>query len=68
MREPMLTFSVAKTALGFDWESDQKSLRLLQLRLEAVFRVTCALCFIGHGTWGVITKAAWVPFYLHGHS
>ena len=23
-----------------------------------------ALCFIGHGVWGVITKAAWLPFFV----
>lgn len=22
-----------------------------------------ALCFIGHGTWGLITKAGWLPFF-----
>ena len=26
-------------------------------------RITTALCFIGHGTWGLITKAGWLPFF-----
>ena len=26
-------------------------------------RITAALCFIGHGTWGLITKAGWLPFF-----
>jgi len=26
-------------------------------------RVTVALCFIGHGTWGLITKSGWLPFF-----
>jgi hypothetical protein len=21
------------------------------------------MCFVGHGAWGVITKAGWLPFY-----
>ncbi len=25
--------------------------------------ITCSLCFIGHGAWGIITKADWIPFY-----
>ncbi|HUP56030.1 MAG TPA: hypothetical protein VM598_01165 [Bdellovibrionota bacterium] len=24
---------------------------------------TAGLCFIGHGAWGIITKADWLPFY-----
>lgn len=31
--------------------------------LELTFRLTIALCFIGHGAWGVIGKAGWVPFF-----
>ena len=26
-------------------------------------RVAAAACFIGHGAFGIITKAAWVPFF-----
>ena len=28
-----------------------------------VLRVGAALCFIGHGAFGFITKAAWVPYF-----
>lgn len=35
----------------------------LQRRLHWILRVTAALCFIGHGAWGVITKAGWLPFF-----
>ena len=26
-------------------------------------RITAALCFVGHGAWGIITKEAWLPFF-----
>ena len=26
-------------------------------------RISCTLCLIGHGAWGVITKADWLPFF-----
>lgn len=39
------------------------SVEQLQTRLHWVLRVTAALCFIGHGAWGVITKAGWLPFF-----
>lgn len=35
----------------------------LQERLHWILRISSALCFIGHGAWGVITKAGWLPFY-----
>lgn len=35
----------------------------LQQQLIHVLTLTAALCFIGHGAWGVITKSAWVPFF-----
>jgi hypothetical protein len=28
-----------------------------------ILRVACAACFIGHGAFGIITKAAWVPYF-----
>jgi hypothetical protein len=31
--------------------------------LHVALRIACAMCFIGHGAWGVITKAGWLPFY-----
>jgi len=37
----------------------------LAARLSAywVLRVCAALCFIGHGAFGFITKAAWIPYF-----
>ncbi|MEO0454584.1 MAG: hypothetical protein AAFY98_10670 [Verrucomicrobiota bacterium] len=35
----------------------------LQTQLNWTLRITAALCFIGHGTWGLITKAGWLPFF-----
>jgi hypothetical protein len=51
--------------------------RLLQLAIGRVDRastrpertihllltIACAMCFIGHGAWGLITKARWLPLY-----
>jgi hypothetical protein len=31
--------------------------------LHWILRVAVAACFIGHGVFGVITKAAWVPYF-----
>ena len=35
----------------------------LQSQLHWTLRITAALCFIGHGTWGLITKSGWLPFF-----
>jgi len=32
-------------------------------RLWWIFRVAAAMCFIGHGVFGILTKEAWVPFF-----
>ncbi len=32
-------------------------------RLHWILRVAVAACFIGHGAFGVITKAAWLPYF-----
>ena len=37
--------------------------RTLQTQLHWTLRITVALCFIGHGTWGLITKSGWLPFF-----
>jgi uncharacterized membrane protein YphA (DoxX/SURF4 family) len=34
-----------------------------EITLHWLLRVACAMCFIGHGAWGVLTKAGWLPFY-----
>ncbi len=31
--------------------------------LHRALRLACALCFIGHGVWGVIAKLAWLQCY-----
>ena len=31
--------------------------------LVLVLRIGVAMCFIGHGAFGIITKAAWVPYF-----
>ena len=36
---------------------------VLQTQLHWTLRITAALCFIGHGTWGLITKSGWLPFF-----
>lgn len=36
---------------------------ILQTQLHWTLRITAALCFIGHGTWGIITKSGWLPFF-----
>jgi hypothetical protein len=32
-------------------------------RTDRLLRVGLALCFIGHGAFGLITKAAWLPYF-----
>jgi hypothetical protein len=34
-----------------------------EARLEWIFRAGLAMCFIGHGAFGFITKAEWLPFF-----
>jgi hypothetical protein len=31
--------------------------------LFLVLRIAAAMCFIGHGAFGIITKAAWLPYF-----
>jgi hypothetical protein len=35
----------------------------LERRLHWVLRVAVAMCFIGHGAFGIITKPEWVPYF-----
>lgn len=35
----------------------------LTRQVHWILRVGAAMCFIGHGAFGIITKAAWVPFF-----
>jgi hypothetical protein len=32
-------------------------------RVHWILRIGAAACFVGHGAFGVITKAAWVPYF-----
>jgi len=31
--------------------------------LHYIFRIACAMCFIGHGAFGIITKAVWCNYF-----
>jgi hypothetical protein len=31
--------------------------------LFLVLRIAAAICFIGHGAFGIITKAGWLPYF-----
>lgn len=31
--------------------------------MGSIVGTTAALCFIGHGAFGIITKAGWVPYF-----
>lgn len=35
----------------------------LETRLHWIFRIAVAAEFIGHGSFGIITKASWVPYF-----
>jgi hypothetical protein len=34
-----------------------------EVTIHWLLRIGCAMCFVGHGAWGVITKSGWVPLY-----
>ena len=40
--------------------------QLTSLKLAWILRIGVAGCFIGHGAFGIITKAAWVPYFAVG--
>ena len=35
----------------------------LQERIHWIFRISLAFCFVGHGAFGIITKAEWLPYF-----
>jgi hypothetical protein len=35
----------------------------LSNRLYYIFRIACAMCFIGHGAFGIITKQVWCNYF-----
>src|SRR5438552_729312 len=41
--------------------ADRTALRLA--RVEWCLRIGAAMCFIGHGAFGIITKESWVPYF-----
>src|SRR5262245_26769552 len=44
-------------------EQDQLIGSSASTTLHWILRVSVAACFIGHGAFGLITKAAWVPYF-----
>jgi hypothetical protein len=56
-----LTVLIEKPAiLGVSYVTSVSTREQLLIRLERIFRCTVALCFIGHGFWGVVSKPAWI--------
>ena len=49
--------------LGYFWGKADNNEIDLSLAIHWFLRISCAMCFIGHGAWGVITKAGWLPFF-----
>lgn len=45
------------------FEPHSGDMKILHNQLHWTLRITAALCFIGHGAWGVITKSGWLPFF-----
>jgi hypothetical protein len=43
--------------------NEEANVRTDREQLWWIFRVGVAMCFIGHGMFGVITKEEWVPFF-----
>ena len=35
----------------------------LTRQVHWILRIGAAMCFVGHGAFGIITKAAWIPFF-----
>jgi len=42
---------------------DSNTCSLSSHRLVWLLRIAAAMCFIGHGAFGIITKAGWVPYF-----
>lgn len=38
-----------------------------QLIVNWALRMACVWCFVGHGAWGIITKAGWLKFFAVFH-
>jgi len=44
-------------------QSDLSSEQIATFHVYWTLRLTAALCFIGHGAFGFITKESWIPFF-----
>ena len=40
-----------------------KKIKKIENQLYLVFKISTALCFIGHGVWGLLGKKAWIPYF-----
>ena len=54
---PELTLDLAQT------HSAAERATTLSRRIHWILRLGAAACFVGHGAFGIITKAAWVPYF-----
>ena len=45
------------------WVNPWNDRETIEEKLFFVLRLGVALCFIGHGAWGLIGKAGWLPFF-----
>jgi hypothetical protein len=52
-----LALDITQTQLAAPGDSAQSR------RIHWILRLGAAACFIGHGAFGIITKAAWVPYF-----
>jgi len=50
-------------AHGFSARGIAPAIASTSATLHWILRVAVAACFIGHGAFGVITKAAWLPYF-----
>src|SRR5688572_8885284 len=64
MRQGVVSFTVLEmaTTSTLTLGSPESTSRALPVAYW-LLRVGAALCFIGHGAFGFITKAAWVPYF-----
>jgi hypothetical protein len=44
-------------------ERDELTVSSTSATLHWILRVAVTACFVGHGVFGIITKAAWVPYF-----
>lgn len=49
------------------YEKQTSETEMASARCTLILRIAAAMCFIGHGAFGIITKAAWVPYFGVAH-